>query len=358
MVLSRYITPLAASIDDRFARAITGRGKKPRSGPEALGPEQRAAQLTAIAEAYEAAEPFDDVDRFFGAPAPIDPRHTLVGTRRTRAGLVDVFDLRWPSRVDTFHPDEALGARFASTRENRDAATRLYAHRGGKRPTVIVVHGYLAGRYAVEERIWPVSFLLDRGVDVALFVLPFHAVRAEPDTPHRFPSSDPRFSNEGFRQAIFELRSLVAHLEERGSPLVGAMGMSLGGYTVSLLATVEPRLDFVAPVIPLASFADVAHEADRFVGTPAQKAEQHRLLERVHRVVSPFARSSKLASGAAVVVAGRGDRITPSSHGERLAQHLGAELHLMPGGHLLQIGRAEGFRAIARMMKRRGVFQA
>jgi dienelactone hydrolase len=118
--------------------------------------------------------------------------------------------------------------------------------------------------------------LLDRGVDVALYVLPFHAVRAEPGTPHRFPSSDPRFSNEGFRQAIFELRSFVAHLEERGSPIVGAMGMSLGGYTVSLLATVEPKLAFVAPVIPLASFADVAHEADRFVGTHAQKAEQHR----------------------------------------------------------------------------------
>jgi pimeloyl-ACP methyl ester carboxylesterase len=358
VVLSRFVTPVAASIDDYFARAITGRGKKRRSGPETLGPGERASQLTAIAEAYEAAEPFDDVGRFFGAPTPIDPRHSLVGTRRSRAGLVDVFDLRWPSRIDCFHPDQELGARYAATRENHDAAARLFAHRGGKRPTVIVVHGYLAGRYAIEERIWPVGFLLDRGVDVALYVLPFHAVRAEPDTPHRFPSSDPRFSNEGFRQAIFELRSFVAHLRERGSSMVGAMGMSLGGYTVSLLATVEPSLAFVAPVIPLASFADVAHEADRFVGTHAQKAEQHRLLDRVHRVVSPFARSSKLERGAAVVVAGRGDRITPSSHGERLAAHLGAELHLMPGGHLLQIGRAEGFRAIARMMKRRGAFEA
>jgi pimeloyl-ACP methyl ester carboxylesterase len=354
-VVARLITPLAAAVDDAFARSITGRGRPPRSGAERLGAEERARLLSEIAEVYDRDELVAEPERFFGVPARIAPSHQLVGTRRTRSGLVDVFDLRWPSRVDTFFPDRALAERYAAVPANHAAAARLFAHRGGRRPTMIVVHGYLAGRYAVEERIWPLRYLLDHGVDVALYVLPFHAVRGEPGKTPRFPGADPRFSNEGFRQAIFELRSFVAYLEAHGAPVVGAMGMSLGGYTVSLLATLEPRLGFVTPFIPLASFADVAHEADRFVGTPDQKAEQHRLLDRVHRVVSPFARPSLVPRGAALVIAGHGDRITPRSHGERLAAHLGASLHLMPGGHLLQVGRSEGFRAMAKMLRARGV---
>ena len=35
------------------------------------------------------------------------------------------------------------------------------------------------------------------------------------------------------------------------------------------------------------------------------------------------------------------DRITPVSHAERLAAHLGAPLELFPGGHLLQVGHRQ-----------------
>ena len=47
------------------------------------------------------------------------------------------------------------------------------------------------------------------------------------------------------------------------------------GYSVALLATVEPRLRFVTPFIPLASIADTAREG----GDPEQIAEGERLLQ-------------------------------------------------------------------------------
>ena len=61
---------------------------------------------------------------------------------------------------------------------------------------------------------------------------------------------------------------------------------------------------------------------------------------------------------AAIVVVGEGDRITPMAHGEKLAKHFGGELVVFPGGHLLQLGRREGFKAAMRMLRRRGVVRS
>jgi hypothetical protein len=44
-------------------------------------------------------------------------------------------------------------------------------------------------------------------------------------------------------------------------------------------------------------------------------------------------------------------------HARRLASHFNAPLELMTGGHLLQFGRADAFRAIGRMLGRLGLFE-
>ena len=131
------------------------------------------------------------------------------------------------------------------------------------------------------------------------------------------------------------------------------MGMSLGAYTSALLATLEP-LDFVVPFIPLASIADFATEGKRFTGTATQQREQFEGLRDVYEVVSPLARPSRIAPGGTLVVAGRTDRITPLSHARRLAEHLDAPMTIFEGGHLLQVGRDEAFRAVARMLAGQG----
>jgi dienelactone hydrolase len=186
-------------------------------------------------------------------------------------------------------------------------------------------------------------------------VLPFHAVRAEEGAP-LFPSSDPRITNEGFRQAVLDLRALAAFLRDRGAEAVGMMGMSLGGYTTSLLATLDDTLTFAAPIIPLASIADVARMAGRFVGSPEQQRLQYEGLEAAHRVVSPFARPSRLPADRVLILAASGDKITPVEHARKLADHFGAPLELFHGGHLLQFGRGDAFRAVGRMLGRIGLF--
>ena len=187
-------------------------------------------------------------------------------------------------------------------------------------------------------------------------MLPFHAVRARGRSA-LFPSSDPRFTNEGFRQAVHDLRALADLLRDRGASAVGVMGMSLGGYTTSLLATVMPDLAFAVPIIPLASIADFARDGGRLVGTPAEQRLQHEALEAAHRVVSPLARAPRVPSDRVLVLAAEGDRITPVSHARRIADHFGAPLELFVGGHVLQLGRASAFRSIGRMLGRLGLFE-
>jgi pimeloyl-ACP methyl ester carboxylesterase len=265
-------------------------------------------------------------------------------------GLARALDLSWPSEYRPFIP--GLAERYARGAENASAAVRLLTAKE-KRPVAILIHGYMAGNYQVEQRLWPVQRFLACGYDIALFTLPFHGVRGQASRRRapRFPSSDPRFNNEGFRQAIADLRDFVSWLRAAGHPEVGVMGMSLGGYTAALLATVEPGLSFCVPVIPLASLADFAREQGQLSAAPALQAEEHGLLERIYRVVSPLDRAPLISAGRTLVVAAKADRITPVAHARKLATHFAAPLVSWHGGHLLQLGRNSAFRRVETLLR-------
>lgn len=353
-MLRHVLGPAAAGVDAALRRALLGRSAsaRRRSPTESLPAAARLAALAELRALY--GEPVAlGPDPFFPEPLAITPTRSAVGAR-TGAGPVEVVDLRWDSGFEPYLAETA--ARYRDVRENALGAARLFLHRGGPRPLVLFIHGYRGGQYALEERLWPVGWLLRKGLDVGLFVLPLHGVRGRPGGPPRFPSSDPRLTNEGFRHAVADLRALVAHALAEGAPAVGVMGMSLGGYTAALAATLEPRLAFAVPFIPLASLADVAQHGGRLVGTAAEQAAQHCALDAVHRVVSPFARPPRLGPARVLVGAGEADRITPRSQAERIAAHFGAPLVTFHGGHLLQFGRGAVFRELGKMLGRLGLF--
>jgi dienelactone hydrolase len=341
----------AAAAVDRAAtiaaQASTARARK-RNRAESLPHAERMTGLRALCDFYEHAV---DAATYFRPPRDIAPTERRV--RSLEGGAV--FDLRWPSEHAALTRE--LGERWARGVENRSAAARLWLHRE-PRTVALLVHGYLSGAYNVEERMWPARWLFTRlGLDVGFFVLPYHGVRAIGGRrgPPPFPSSDPRLTHEGFRQAIGDLRDLVGWLRGRGHPAVGAMGMSLGGYTSALGATLEPSLAFAVLLVPLASLADFAREQGRLGTTDAEAAAEQAWLERSYALVSPLARPPLLPPERVIVLAGKGDRITPLSHAERLARHFRAPLEIFAGGHLLQLGRAAGFRSTAKMLARLGL---
>jgi dienelactone hydrolase len=350
-MLRQVLNRAASHFDDAARAALFHRSALSRDDvrTEALGHEARLERLAEAAALYDRPEHYDAASGFFPDPPAIDPRFTRV--RRIAGG--EVLDATWASGF-ALHSD-SIARRYLGYLANRTAAARLFLHDGPARPAAVLIHGYRCGQWPLEERVWPVDWLFERGLDVVLPVLPFHAVRAHRSGAALFPSSDPRMTVEGFRQSIHDLRAMMSLLRERGAPAVGAMGMSLGGYTTSLLATLDAKLDFAVPMIPLASIADLARAGGRLVGDGEQQRLQYEGLEGALRVVSPLARPSRIDGDRMLVVAAAGDRIMPPTHARWLADHFGAPLTTFHGGHVLQFGRAHGFRAAGKLLGRLGL---
>jgi len=351
LLTRKVLGSAAAAVDLMATAAVTAHAQ--RIGQRQERPHSERLRLL---ERLDARFRDATLDGFFDEPSPISP-----GERHVRAFGTSgrVVDLSWSSRFTPRDPE--VSERYLGVRENSIAVARHFRHDADPgaelRPVVLLVHGYMAGSFAVEERIWPIAQLARAGFDVVLFTLPFHGLRAPAGGGRvpEVPGGDPRQNVEGFRQAAFDLRSLLGFLLERGHPRVGALGMSLGGYTVALAATVEPRLDFVVPVIPLSSLADFAREQGSLSPIPDEAAAQHALLESIYRRVSPTARPALVPPERCLVVAAKADRVTPAAHARRLAVHLRAPLQSFYGGHLLQLGRAAAFESVIELMTKQRV---
>lgn len=338
----RVLSGTAAAVDRAVLSTIYAtRGQSPE-----LGHRQKLELLEGCARLYADCAPL------FRAPRAIQPDVRAVRTGREPG----VYDLAWPS---AFVPHcEEVRPTYDRSAANRIAACRLYLH-PEPRPIAVVLHGYMSGHYGFEERAWPLRGLYASGLDLALFVLPFHGLRGEGwlGTPP-FPGPDPRIGNEGFRQALADLGDLKAWLSSRGHPAVGLMGMSLGAYTASLGATVFGDLAFLIGTIPLASIADFARERGRLGRDPVLANELYRALDRAYRPTSPLHRPPQIAGDRVLLLAAEADRITPVSHARRLARHFDARLEILPGSHLLQLGRAAGLRHTRAFLAGLGICRA
>ena len=318
-------------------------------------PSQARVRLISLAAAYGDGT-LGSPSPFFPAPAEPEVRVTPVGDGPLGTQVVD---LSYPSDYVPF---------LAAARELHARATaNLTAHArwwtsGRGRPTVVLLHGWGGGNHWVTEHTFGVSYWLRHGYDVAAFVLPFHGDRAPGTGALRsgalFPSPNPLRTNEAFGQAIFDLRSLARFLRRRGSSAVGALGMSLGGYTTALWASVAGPddvggLDFAVAMIPAVSFARLMwrhgeHTPERVRAAKAGISED--LLVNAFAVHMPTTRPPRLARERLFVIAGKGDRITPPEHAEELAAHWGVDVRWFDGGHLAQIGRGDPIREVRRAL--------
>jgi hypothetical protein len=340
--ITRAFTRAAGAVDRAVLSALNLGGRGERAQAVALSHNERMKALGEFARVYDRVELLDD-DAFFCSPRPD------LSIRAQRSSS-HVWDLSWASEYEPFCAD--VRDRYLSRTANRTAWARVF-RAGPPRPAVVLVHGYRGGQWAIEERQWPIRWLYARGFDVALFVLPFHGRRADGGAPP-LPSSDPRFTNEGFRQTVFDFRALSAWLRAQGSTHTTVVGMSLGGYTTSLLATLESNIDACMPIVPLASIADFAR-AQGNLGQGAECEAQHQGLERVNRVVSPLARPLRVPKHRTIVVGAEADRITPIRHAERIADAFDVPLMRIQGSHLLQWGRDKAFRAFCQTLEADGI---
>ena len=162
-------------------------------------------------------------------------------------------------------------------------------------------------------------------------------------------------TNEAFAQAIYELRALLRYCRAAGTGPVGAFGMSLGGYTTALLASVEPELAFAVPMIPLASLAEMMWAGDD--NDPRLELARGygwslAVLRDLTRVHAPLARAPLVPFEHRLIIAALGDRICPPEHADALWRHWGRpRIHWYPGGHVAQFRRGAALRAVRTLLR-------
>jgi pimeloyl-ACP methyl ester carboxylesterase len=306
-------------------------------------------RLLEIARGYNAAG-----DSFFPEPSLADVALAPGGDGPLGTQVVD---LSFPSDYQPFLP--AARELYLAHRENFTAHARWWTSNRG-RPTIVMLHGWGGGNHWVTQRTFAVPYWLRHGYDVVSFVLPFHGERAPKvrgvvQSGALFPSPNPLRTNEAFGHAIYDLRALARFLRARGSSAVGAMGMSLGGYTTALWATMGTpgELDFAVAMIPAVSMARLMwrHGETSPARRRAEKAGiDESLLADAFAVHSPTLRRVQLPRERLFVIAGKGDRITPADHAEELAAHWRTDILWFEGGHLAQVGRGDALRTVRRAL--------
>ena len=313
-------------------------------------------RLLAITERYSD-DTLDAPSRFF--PDPTLPEMALAPRGDGPLGT-QVVDLTFASDYQPFLP-EARDLYLAAA-ENMTAHARWWTSDRG-RPTIVMIHGWGAGNHWMSERAFLIPYWLRHGYDVAAFVLPFHGVRSGTGSLNpAWPTPNPLRMNEGFGHAIYDLRALSMFLRKRGSSAVGVMGMSLGGHTTALWASIAgPQdvggVDFAVAMIPAVSFARLMWRHGE--GTTAQKKAANAgitedMLGDAFAVHTPTTRPPRVPRDRLYVVAGKGDRITPPDHAEALAKHWGTEVLWFQGGHLASFGRGDALRVVRRSLGAHG----
>ncbi|HEY7954688.1 MAG TPA: alpha/beta hydrolase family protein [Polyangia bacterium] len=354
-LLGRVGSRIGSAVDDAILGALSRRfsAGRPRVRAPKVEPLEHGDRRALLAEAiafYRRPEILSG-ERFFLAPE----RPRVVTERRgalPQGG--ELVDLKWES---AFVPAwERVREDYQSHAPNRDAYVRLLRQNRAA-PTIVCLHGYRGGAFVLEERAFPTRWLYSLGLNVVLFQLPFHGHRGGPGAPV-WPSVNVARANEGFAHAIYDLRALRRWLDEvSGRQPLAVCGMSLGGYTTALLATVE-KLDLAVPMIPVASFPDLLW--DHGAGRPERaRAEREgitvEMLRQAMEVHTPLSRVPLVPPERVLVVSAEGDRIAPPEHAARLARHFGAEELRFVGGHVLQLGRRAAFSALARRLAKAGL---
>jgi dienelactone hydrolase len=132
------------------------------------------------------------------------------------------------------------------------------------KPVVILLHGWnmQAGYYVLFPHL--ARRLVKRGVNVAMFALPYHTRRKPRGKKaiNNFISGDLVHVVQAARQSLADARALIAWLKEQGCPRVGLWGISLGAWLSGLLACEDPHIDCAALMVPVSRMDRVIAELD------------------------------------------------------------------------------------------------
>jgi hypothetical protein len=176
----------------------------------------------------------------------------------------------------------------------------------------------------------------DLGLNVVLPVQPLHGPRRR-ELPARvsFPGEDVLDNVHGAANAVWDVRRILSWVraEEPGMP-IGITGISLGGYTTALVASLDDALACAILGVPAVDLADLI-ERHAGLSHDDERREILTLAKRIGCVVSPLALTPRVPPAGRFVYAGVADRLVHPRHQVvRLWEHWGRpSIEWYQGGH-------------------------
>ncbi len=236
------------------------------------------------------------------------------------------------------HADEPGRARYLSLTAPRTAHAWLRVHPGEDRPWLVCNNGYRLGHAPLDVAIF--GDLHERlGLNLLIPVLPMHG-------PRRIGrmSGDGWFTGHPIEtvhavaQAQWDIRRLIGWLRrERGATQIGTVGLSLGGYTTSLLAGLETGLSCAIPGIGVSCFASIIrrHSPSRQWAALQHIGLDEDMLRRVFRPISPLAVEPLVPYDGRFLWGAVADRLVPPEHILAMHEHWEQpEIVWHQGGHM------------------------
>jgi hypothetical protein len=283
----------------------------------------------------------DDPTGYHGAPPPLEV--TRIDEMSTR--FLPYRHLRFESGYEP-HPEAPGRERWLDYEPNRCGHAWLLKHPGPPRPWLVCIPGYRMGSPMVDFTSFRAHWLYRHlGLNVAVPVMPLHGPRRVGRRGgDGFFSGDFVDTLHAQAQAVWDIRRLTGWLRAQGAPAIGTYGVSLGGYTAALHASLDTNLDCVIVGVPATDFSRLlqshvpkfAMRAAKAVGVPFHAIEQ--LLS----VVSPFGFEPKLPHGRRFLFAGVADQLTTPDHARDLWLHWGEpRVAWYQGGHVSFLWQSE-----------------
>ncbi|MBV8303168.1 MAG: hypothetical protein JOZ04_03085 [Acidimicrobiia bacterium] len=259
---------------------------------------------------------------------------------RARALNVSYEHLTFLSRFEP-HPGEPGRERWLSYEANRTAHAWVVRARGQDKPWLVCVHGWGMGTPFMDLRAFRARRLAhDLGVNLLVPVLPLHGPRqkAGANGGEGFMTIDLIDSLHGFAQAAWDIRSAIRWIRfHQPSARVGIYGLSLGGYTAALTASLEENLACAIAGIPATDIVDLyrRHSPPSVRRKASETGALGPEAAAVHRVVSPLVLAPKLERDRRFLFAGVGDRMSTSRQARRLWEHWDKpKMAWYAGGHV------------------------
>jgi dienelactone hydrolase len=183
-----------------------------------------------------------------------------------------------------------------------------------KIPGVVVLH-ILGGDFPLSRMF---CNALAQKRCAALFVkMPYYGPRRVPGLSRRMISADPNETVAGMRQAILDIRRARAWLEaqdEIDDERLGVFGVSLGGITAALAATLEPRFARVCPMLAGGDIAQVAWESPELARVRREweaKGQDREVIEKLLLTIDPVTYAANLKGRQVLMLNASQDEIIP-----------------------------------------------